>query len=207
MTVEQLAAQLGVTVGEAIALCRASGIAVTAPDSLVSAADARRVRDVLEGRVPLPDPAARRSRSAAPGRPGGAFGVVAAIVIGILVLLGMGMIGLTALGGDTSIDVAAGDCFDADLLGGTVFGSGIERKPCSRGEFRAFAVLDLDEVFDEWPGAEAVQARGEARCPVLAEGRVETTGSFGSLYWFGPGDELAWDNERSHKIVCAVTND
>ena len=33
MTVEQLAAQLGVATSEAIALCVASGIAVTGPDS------------------------------------------------------------------------------------------------------------------------------------------------------------------------------
>ncbi len=52
-----------------------------------------------------------------------------------------------------------------------------------------------------------VEARGEDRCTVLAEGRVDTSDSLTLLYFFGPGDELAWENERSHKIVCAVAND
>lgn len=202
MTVEQLAARLQVTVGEAIALCRASGVAVTAPESRVSAKDAARVRDVLEGRVPLPSPAQRMGPSGPSGSPARSFGIVAAIVVAIVATLGFGLIGRSVWGRDTDIDVSAGDCFDADLFGG-VFGTGIEPAPCSQARYRAYAVLDLDDVFSEWPGVEAVEARAKDRCEVLAEGRVEGNGLYAYLYYFGPADEVAWENERSHKIVCA----
>ncbi len=120
----------------------------------------------------------------------------------LVAVLGFTVIGRGWKGGGTDINVSAGDCFDADLFGGA-FGSGIDPVPCSQASYRAYAVLDLDEVFSRWPGVEAMEARAKDRCEALAEGRVEGNGLYAYLYYFGPADEVAWENERSHRIVCA----
>lgn len=201
MNVADLAEQLGVSEAEAIAVCTASGISVSGGSTRLTSAEVTRIRDVLSGKIPMVDP--RAAQRTGGGLPRGVV-VAGAVVLGLVLLVVVATTGSNVIGGgSTDINVRAGQCFDADLLTGTVFGTGIDPKPCGDAAFRAYAVIDLDEVFDEWPGEEAISTRGEERCGVLADGRVESEGMFIEYYAFGPSTETAWDNEASHKIVCA----
>lgn len=214
MTVEEFAIRQGITVDQAVALCVASGLAARGPANRLSVEDLARLDDVLNGRVALPDPkAVKRSGGKIPaarpalasrGAPGPA--AIVGIVLAGLVLVGLALAAVTLRGG-SDITVKPGDCFDATIVFGTVYGSGIEPRSCDGAKYRAYAILDLNEVFTDWPGPEKIEARAKDRCYALAEGRVEeelytTT----QLYYFGPADEVAWANEKSHKIVCAQRN-
>lgn len=207
MTVGQLALQLGVTVKEAVALCRVAGINVVDAADELRPKDVEKVHAVLSGRARMLDadrlagkaPLGSRVRTGGGG--GGKAAIIVVVVLGVLVLMALG---LRSLGGDASINVAAGDCFDASLFGGTAFGTSIEPKPCGQADYRAYAVLELDPVFAEWPGREAIEARAEQRCPAIAPAAVDP-GESGvvQLYYFGPADSITWENPASRKIVCA----
>lgn len=203
MTVEQLAQQLGITVKEALALCTVAGVKVRDARSFLSRDDVDTVRRVLAGEKPLIDPTRPGGTPKGPKRSTGCGTWVIVGIVGVLVLLAVGGVLIQRFAGDRSINVAAGDCFDALLIGETVFGTSIDPAPCDDATYRAFAVLQLDEVFPTWPGVEAIEARARDRCIAIAE-QLDVQG-FG-IYYFGPGDEVTWENPASRKIVCAEAN-
>lgn len=207
MTVHELAAQLGITPREVVALCVVAGVKVTGPDQVFTPDEVAALQRVLSGQQAMKDPTRGRQPPPKPKVPPGdpirrrrpvwpwIVGVLVVGFIGLSVFLG------SVLGGTPSITVQAGDCFDATLLGSTVFGTSIEPEPCDDATYRAFAVLDLEEVFTSWPGADAVEARARDRCSSIAlQSDVES--SF--IYYFGPSDEASWDSPTARKVVCAV---
>lgn len=199
MTVEELAQQLGVTVKEALALCLVAGVKAKLPTSRLTAADVEAIRRVLAGEKKMVDPTRPGAGDDKPRHRRPAL-ITGAVVVALLLLAG-GAIVTFGLGGKTAITVKAGECFDALLLGTTVFGTSIEPKPCDDANYQAFAVLELDAVWDSWPGVDAVEARARDRCLAIADqGEVLAW----NIYYFGPADELAWSNPEARKIVCAV---
>ena len=214
MTVEEFAARHGISVEQAVALCVASGLAVRGGANRLSGEDLARLDDVLTGRVVLPDPKAVKraggkipsSRPGSTGRKPVGPGAIIGIVVGVVVIVLVGVVAGSLRGG-SDITVKAGDCFDATIVFGSVYGTGIEPSSCNSAKYQAYAILELDEVFDDWPGPEKVEARARERCTALAKGRVDEDELYGAtVYFFGPADEVAWQNEKSHKIVCAQRN-
>ena len=207
MTVQELAAQLGITPKEVVALCVVAGVRFTGPDKVFNPDEAAALHRVLTGEQAMKDPTRGRQAPTRPSVPTGdpirRRRPVWPWIVGILVV-GVGAIALllgSVLGGERSIDVVAGDCFDATLLGETVFGSSIEPTSCEGADYRAFAVLDLTAVFPTWPGAEAIEARARERCTAIA---VQSGVDDPLLYYFGPSDQGAWDSPEARKIVCAT---
>lgn len=207
MTVQQLAGRLGITPREVVALCVVAGVRVTGPQQVLTEAEVAAVQRVLAGEQEMVVPKGGRPTPAGPRVPQDRIKkrrawpwVVGTLVIGVVALA---VVAGSALGGSPSITVQAGDCFDASLLGGSVFGTSIEPEPCDGATYRAVAVLDLDEVWTEWPGTEAVEARARDRCPALVQGVLDPT-DYSQVYYFGPGQETAWEQASARKIVCAV---
>jgi hypothetical protein len=198
--VRDLAAQLGISVKEAVALCVVSGHAVKGPDDPVSAEQATRARDVLEGRASMSVPATpgQTSRALVIG-----LGVV--VLLGILVVIGAAVKGY--LDKQTTIAVRAGQCFDDP----GAFGKELTAVPCEgEHDFVAEAVLDLNPVFgDEFPGWSAIEEHAKERCAALGTGnQVDSLMGPGmEFYYFGPQDARSWENPRARKIVCAARAD
>lgn len=206
MTVHEVAAQLGISPREVVALCVVAGVRVTGPDQVFTPEQVAALGRVLTGQQAMQDPTRGRQappKPKVPVEPVRHRKRVWPWILGVLVL---GAVTLTVyvgsvLGGEPRITVVAGDCFDATLLGGTVFGSSIEPEPCDQAPYRAFAVLDLEAVWDEWPGVDQVEARAQERCGALAVQQGEDS-LF--IYYFGPSDESAWNAPYARKVVCAV---
>lgn len=209
MTVGELAVQLGITVKEAMALCRVAGIPVVDAASELKPKQVQKVHAVLAGQARMLNPDELAGKAPLGSRTGKRRGgaTAAIVVVLLLVLVGVGFLGLSSLRSDTDINVVAGDCFNASLFSGTVFGSSIEASSCETATYRAFAVLELDEVFTEWPGRDVIEERARARCLAIAPAGVDL-GDAGltPIYYFGPGDETAWNNPAARKIVCAEAN-
>ena len=207
MTVHEVAAQLGITPKEVVALCVVAGVRVTGPDQVFTQEEAAALHRVLTGQQAMKDPTRGKQAppkpTVPPGDPIRHRTRVWPWILGVLVL---GFVALAAYvgsvaGGPASITVQAGDCFDALLLGDTVFGTSIQPEPCGEATYQAFAVLDLDEVFTTWPGADAVEARARDRCVSIAA-QADIDAMF--IYYFGPSDEDTWSSPSARKIVCAT---
>lgn len=199
MTVEQLAQELGISVKEALALCLVAGVKAQTPASRLKPADVEAIRKILAGEKKLIDPTRPGANAKVPKKRAGCGAWAIRGAVAMVALLVFAGIAVRHFGGDGSINVAAGDCFDALLVGGTVFGTSIDPKPCDEAGYRAFAVLQLDEVFQAWPGVESIESRARDRCIAIGQ-QLDVTGF---VFYFGPGDEVAWDNPASRKIVCA----
>ena len=205
MTLQQLASQLGITPKEVVALCVVAGVKVTGPDQVLTDAEVGSIQRVLSGEQSLKDPTKKKGPKKLGVTDGNEFTrrpvwpwVVGIVVLGFILL---GAIVGSRLSGEPRITVLAGECFNADLFGGSVWGTEISRAPCSEATYRAYAVLDLEEVWTEFPGQDEVEKRARQRCPTIASGiDVED----GAIYYFGPGDERAWESPYARKIVCAV---
>jgi hypothetical protein len=197
VNVRQLAAELGVSETEAIALCTVSGHPVRGPEDPVSPEQAMRARDVLEGRAAMSVPAT-------PGRT--ARGVV--IGLGVVALLAAVVAVGAAVKGyldkETTIAVRAGQCFNDP----GAFGKEIVAVPCEEDhDFVAEAVLDLNPIFgDEFPGWPAIEDHAQERCAALGTGNQVNSlmGPGMEFYYFGPMDAGSWNNPRARKIVCAA---
>jgi len=194
MTVAGLADEYGTGVKEILALCRLLGIKARDGASVLSAPDVARMRDVLDGRVPLPTVGVAKRQ--------GDTGRTVLMLVRVAVVVGLAVLGFVAVSSvvneDAAIYVRAGQCFDDPGF----FESTLAPVPCDGPhDFVAYGTLDLDEVFDAWPGVDEMTEHAEARCQALGEQTGQTAWQF---YWFGPRDETAWADEDTHRIVCAV---
>jgi hypothetical protein len=196
--VRSLAAELGISTKEAIALCTVAGVPVKSPESSLTVEQAARARAVLEGRAPMvvgpPKPQANR-----------ALLLVLAIGAAVVVAGGIGLAALgSALGEEPSIGVSPGQCFDEPGL----LGAQLKPKPCDEPhDYRAEVVLDLTEVYDdEYPGWDELSRRAEERCTALGAGEITNSlmGPTVQFVYFGPRDQATWDSPAARKIVCAV---
>jgi hypothetical protein len=195
--VRQLAAELGVSEKEAIALCTVSGTGVKSPGDALTPEQAARARDVLEGRAAMSVPAAR-----GPSTRTLLIGLGVAVLLGAIATVGVAV--KSYLDKETTIAVRAGQCFDDP----GVFGKELTAVPCDGPhDFVAEAVLDLNPVFgDEFPGWSAIEEHARERCAALGTGNQVNSlmGPGMEFHYFGPMDARSWQNPRARKIVCAA---
>jgi hypothetical protein len=196
MTVEELALQLDLQVHEVLALCTVAGVKGKGPGSDLSDRDVRRVNDVLEGRIQIPELKATPKSS----EPTSHLFRNVLIVVVIGVVAWVGFVVFSFVNRPTEINVRSGQCFESPGL----FGSTLEPVSCDEPhDYKAYATIDLDEVFADWPGVDAVEEHARKRCEVLAESTGTTDYA---IYYFGPATQRAWGNAGSHRIVCAVSD-
>lgn len=192
MTVEDLAAKLGVTVKEALALCLASGARVTRPTDQLSDRDLARVQAVLEGKIDLKAPSAPRQRRSIPVVP-------LLVATGLAVLIGAVAVGLSSFAGrETVVAVAPGDCFDDPGL----LGAEIRPVACAEADYEAFAVIDLRGRYSSYPGTPEVERLARDRCASIAQ-QSGITATF--IAYFYPLDERSWKYVEGRRIVCATS--
>lgn len=201
-TVAELAAELNLEVREVVALCTVAGVRVRDGSSRLRERDVRRVHDVLDGRIPMPDPQAVGTDASRGPRGVGRW---------IVVVGGIGLVAILVFGATraydwierpSSIDVRSGDCFENPGL----FAATIEPVPCDEPHaYRAFATLDLSEVFDEWPGESAIEDHAADRCSALAPQQSDPDVLFVQIFYFGP-NERGWRDEAARRVVCALAD-
>lgn len=192
-TVAELAAELGISLKEATALCTVSGIAVRGPDHRLTEAQVQRVRDVLEGRAEMAPP--KPPRRPIPGK----LIVAALAVVGAVAVL---TVVAGFLNRETSIIIRAGECFEDPGL----FGNEIRAVACSddAADYEAYAVLNLRDVYGEtFPGRDELDARAQDRCRQLVPPPDGSGLVMVQFEYFYPVDAAAWSNGSARKIVCA----
>lgn len=196
VTVAGLADEYQTGAREILALCVLLGIPADSAASVVPPGEVARLRDVLEGRAPLPEPKARKTRSG-PGSGKRVLAAISAVVVVVIVVTIAGALAGLA-NRDAAITVQPGQCFNEP----SAFSVTLKAVVCSEPhDYKAFGAIDLDSVFDAWPGEAEIVAHAERRCQALAQ---ETGQSAVEIYYFGPKNESTWTDEDTHRIVCAV---